>query len=362
MEKKSNKQRNNKSMVPAQNAKGQQRPVKSFSRRGRRERTREVQQSVGTMTLNNREYVGDVKANDTLVFRINPGNYALFPWLSRIACNYDKYEIKRLTLSYVPTSSNLIQGTVAMTLDTDPQDPVALDKRAMFSNAGTVRSQVFRPCRLVYSKADLRRNGVKYTSSSEEKEPRDADSGFMTVKAFDVLTAPDTACGEVWVDYKITFYNPQLCVPTAPAGCMIVSKPKLDSVFAESTITGPQLCTLDSKTGALRCPTPGDYLLTVEMEGEGITEAPIVQSSAGVTPIDVIIDGGLKRGFFSYAVSALTTFTIFLTMLNKAKTLRAARATMSPFFRAYNPDMLRSVERKRRTSTEDQVEECPDSD
>jgi hypothetical protein len=85
-----------------------------------------------------RELVGVVNGNTSFgvtEYQINPGNSALFPWLSNIAENYEKYQIRRMHVQFVQTGSGFaaanVSGRVVLGCDYDVMSPaVASDAEA----------------------------------------------------------------------------------------------------------------------------------------------------------------------------------------------------------------------------------------
>lgn len=53
---------------------------------------------------------------------INPGNSALFPWLSQIALQFEKYKFNYIKIHYRPVCPTSTSGVVGMCIDYDPAD------------------------------------------------------------------------------------------------------------------------------------------------------------------------------------------------------------------------------------------------
>lgn len=67
------------------------------------------------VTVRHKEYLAQVVSSQAFTvsqhYTLNPGQSATFPWLSRIAGNYQEYSIKGAVFHYIPTSGNAISGT-----------------------------------------------------------------------------------------------------------------------------------------------------------------------------------------------------------------------------------------------------------
>lgn len=68
-----------------------------------------------TITVRHKEYLGPVRGNTGFAVQyelnLNPGLERAFPWLSRIAGNFQQYVFKGVVFHYVPTSGHAINGT-----------------------------------------------------------------------------------------------------------------------------------------------------------------------------------------------------------------------------------------------------------
>jgi hypothetical protein len=74
-----------------------------------------MHQNDQTIIVRHKEYIMEVRSATSFTvlnsLPINPGMSQTFPWLSRLANNYQQYRIRGMVYHYVPTSGSAISGT-----------------------------------------------------------------------------------------------------------------------------------------------------------------------------------------------------------------------------------------------------------
>jgi hypothetical protein len=74
-----------------------------------------MHQNDQTVVVRHKEYITEVRSALSFTVQnslpINPGMSQTFPWLSRLANNYQQYRIRGMVYHYVPTSGSAISGT-----------------------------------------------------------------------------------------------------------------------------------------------------------------------------------------------------------------------------------------------------------
>lgn len=173
-----------------------------------------------------REYLGDISSGPDLVlgttafanqvFRLNPSDPNTFPWLSRIAANFDQWEPNGIVFEFISTSSEFngtsqALGTVILASEYDPSDPAYVNKIEMenadYSNStkpsltamhGLECDPKERPTAVLYTGLNI--------PTGEQK--------FYDLCNFQIATqgmsAVNQTLGELWVSYDISFYKKQI--------------------------------------------------------------------------------------------------------------------------------------------------------
>jgi hypothetical protein len=171
------------------------------------------------------EFVSDVKSSvnfRSTQYALNPGNPALFPWMSQIASLYEEYEILGLLFQYKSTSgtSNTAavpgMGQVIMATDYDTYDFNYTSKRQMeaseFASTAVPYETFLHPV-----ECDSKRNVLKQlyiqpgvTNVADVQGDRRFSFLGQTTVATVGQQENDVTMGELWVTYHIKLSRPIL--------------------------------------------------------------------------------------------------------------------------------------------------------
>jgi hypothetical protein len=167
-----------------------------------------------------REFIQDVTAADSnfrnTTFSVNPGLATTFPWLSAIAGRYESYLFRRLHFIYEPICPTTTPGAVMMAVDYDASDTAPTSKVVLMAYRGAVRSAPWNITRFDASRGDLRKFGVqRYVRTAAVPANTDVktyDVGNLQLATQNTPATP-TTLGELYVEYEVEFFTPQ--IPTA---------------------------------------------------------------------------------------------------------------------------------------------------
>lgn len=171
----------------------------------------------GTIVVKHREYIGNIYSStgfSTTVYDINPGLYDTFPWLSVLARNYERYDIRGLGFEFVTTAGYLTttqaQGVVVMATQYDPDAPSFVNRREMESYMYTTSGIVTEPqLHLVECDPKDRPLEEMYLRYGSVVEERFTDLGRLTV-AVEGCPSSNVILGELWVTYDVHLLAPRL--------------------------------------------------------------------------------------------------------------------------------------------------------
>jgi hypothetical protein len=166
----------------------------------------------GGITINHCEFITDVVAADELFscrsFQVNPGVARLFPWLSRIAQNFETYTFNALQFHYVPSCATDNNGNVMLVVDPDATDPVPTDKSEMLQQAGVVQSSIWQRCTHTPRVADLQRIKQRYVRTGAfSGDLKNYDCGQLHLATQGTSDGPLT-CGNLFVAYSVNLQTP----------------------------------------------------------------------------------------------------------------------------------------------------------
>jgi hypothetical protein len=216
-----NKNNNNRKgrSQPKKQGRTKNRSQGAFVATSKRIQTRKPQMraNADTATITHREYVADISgSNDfsVLGFSINPGLQNLFPWLSKIAVNYETYKFLKLAFHYETAVSTTTGGSMMLAADYDAYDATPTDKRQLMSYAHAERSAAWQESCFTCRPGDLTKF-VKdhYVRTDEEKgdlKTYDIGNFFMATQG-----TPSGEMGELYVSYTIQLSTPQLSAPVS---------------------------------------------------------------------------------------------------------------------------------------------------
>jgi len=158
--------------------------------------------------VQHREFLLDVVGSSnfsSFVLSINPGLSQVFPWLSRLASSFEKYQFKSLKFCFASSSGSTGVGSVMTAIDIDTLDLAPPGKTQMMAQQGASRANVWESC----------------CSSLPEKTPElytrvaavpfGADGKTYDAGNFVFATAGTTGnIGELYVEYDVYLHVPQL--------------------------------------------------------------------------------------------------------------------------------------------------------
>lgn len=181
--------------------------------------TKNKRNPMRSFRLQHREFIRDANkdvSGDEFVLvenlAVNPGLDSTFPWLSAIARNFERYVFHKLSFFFVPTLGTQTSGKIMIAPDYDAADDnTTLTKAQFLSFEDSITGPIWKP-------AVMRSRHSNFTQlKSHYVRTKTLDSN-LDIKTYDVAnvffgTSGYTSTGivgELWVEYDITFYNPQL--------------------------------------------------------------------------------------------------------------------------------------------------------
>lgn len=250
----------------------------------------------------------------------NPGCVQLFPWLSALAVNFEKYHFNSLSFELVPSSPATVPGRVYMAIDYDYNDNPSVSKVQLTANRSCVSGSVWQSLMLrADSKAMHSDMPQKYTSISSRPnfiDPRTAYCGFLLIAVESTTTNVNF---DLRVTYDVSLYLPQLESNALKDGTLIAPAAVADVTTAVGTGFAGLPAPLPNATLTGKFVVPGSGTVPLldfqylggPMSASSALDIRDVRSSvvsfvckAGVTgkaPADLLNDGllGFLRGFDS---------------------------------------------------------------
>lgn len=181
-------------------------------------------------TITRREFAGDINCPNPAVpgenaafnirkfLAINPGSVISFPWLAPIARSFESYVFTSLKFIYVPTCSNLLNGTIGMSVDYDPTDSAPIGYTEMLNSKSAVQGKVGFPLTLSCTPQDLhkRKQWYVFTEDTDVDDLREVfvcnfQVAMSQVTAYDGTALGTTVeAGKLWIEYTVQLMTPQM--------------------------------------------------------------------------------------------------------------------------------------------------------
>ncbi len=176
-----------------------------------------TEKGVTQVHVRGREYVSElVKQGGYQVtsMRLQPGLQGAFPWLNRIASQYEQYRFTKLDVIVKGLTSATVSGDVGVYVDLDSQDPIPESFRDFLSNARAKTKALWEP-EMVYSVPANPMNAanLRYVRIAGVPEGSDIlwfDTGIAHI-AYDNVDssiADGTTIGRIYLDYEIELFVP----------------------------------------------------------------------------------------------------------------------------------------------------------
>lgn len=217
----------------------------------------------GDIAISHNEYVMDVLGTTAFVnnsFLVNPGNSALFPWLSQIAQNFEEFECQGLVFHFKTTTAELSSGTnqigtLVMGADYNTDLASATSKMQLLNLAGSVDCKICENASFGVECADLPSNmcvapnGVMPSGVSE--------TGKYYVCNFQLATnssANTGQIGELWVSYKFVLRKPKYCVTGGLCLPQATLRLHIPSMVATTNLSSSNVPTIGGQSNSLFAP------------------------------------------------------------------------------------------------------------
>jgi len=256
------------------------------------------------------EYIADIASTPTGVFQvqqffINPGLSIMFPWLSRMASNYEKFRFIKLIFEYRAKCSTASNGTVISMIDYDCSDNPPATKSIMLGQ-NSVDSNVWLSHEFKANPFNLH-DVIPDRYIRNDLLPQNVDQKMYDVGAYYIATQGNTdgstAGGELFVVYDVLLITPQLSNSNSgSSGASAIGGGVLNPNLMLGTIPvvtsiNPQITvgTLISHS-AVFVANIGSYILSIIATGTGLTNASVgILTGSGIAvpgPFSLVNAGG----------------------------------------------------------------------
>jgi len=297
----------------------------------------------GETCIRHREYIGTIANSTSFVctpYAINPGLSDVFPWLTNIAANYDKYRFRKLRFDYVPAVSTSTGGRITLAFNYNAGDNAPVSKQQVFSVSPNAEQAVW---------AELILQVPVIPETLYTREYLVPGSDIKTFDMGQLLVATDlgantSTIGELYVEYEVvlTKPHPQFVSTTEVYNLTTTTAANLwpstggtvylpNGMVSSSTVANSFTFSLSGRylivwqvTGTVVTDQAVDATIgTITQVGGGSTDFPNAGTtkSMSVGVYDVVVDSTTKIANIRTLVAATTvTKAMFFASLLDANT------------------------------------------
>jgi len=230
----------------------------------------------GTIVIRKREFVRTLTISDVAVlssFKVNPGRLTLFPWLFRMARNFQEYKVLGLAMEYVPTSgfavgsTNAALGQVVMAFQYNviyqngtsfpaTSDIALLNMAGATSCSPAAVGACYLECAEHLRTQNQRFVYTEDPSLLEAHSLQNIDVAEFFVRTSGAQNNTFFNCGQLWVTYEIELSLPRVQDPAALLDGSVYSE-AIDLYWELERYAGPfdkqQICAVEMERCRLRC-------------------------------------------------------------------------------------------------------------
>lgn len=241
--------------------------------------------------VTHREMLGKVSMTTDFEIRqfvIDPTRSDTFPWLARIAPNYQEYEIFGLVFEFISSSANAVSGTVAGMGEIAAcvrYDPYEYPPGNLQEVTNTLAGVITKPSTDMLAEVECKRSQTSLPRLRiRNGDDYDEDKRFFEFGNFYLATegAPNeySGAGTLWVSYDVGLYKPKVDpYPIFVSGYRFLSVTDNDGVFSSATVSYNTLnATIVSNRIEFLEPVPeGQYMIIICMK-------PFTGTTTGLKP------------------------------------------------------------------------------
>lgn len=198
--------------------------------------------------FNHREYLGELitgagtpSAFALQSYTINPGNSTLFPFASRLAENFQEWEIRGMLVELKSEASNtsttLNMGSMFVAVDYNVLDPAPVNKIELenleYACSNKPSESILMPIECARKNDVLTHLYVAVDEEYYSGDPRLYDIGQLFIGSFGCPAAA-APIAEIWVTYEIALFKPHIHQEEPPALVTLVQSTHWSGVTAIS--------------------------------------------------------------------------------------------------------------------------------
>lgn len=271
------------------------------------------------IVVRHREFVANVQGNNSVFqllglsaaipgYDINPGCGTMFPWLSGIALNYEKYRFEALRFDVVPRNPSSLAGALYAGIDYDWDDIPAATEGQLMSNRGAISSDIWTKVSVPVDCARINQDmPYRYVAASAKGDSaqRQVFAGYFMIG---IAGTAATVSFDIFVDYTVRLSLPALHT-VDESGAVALPEKTLVAGVPNGFVDIPKLPSLQVVTVGVDVPNVPNL---VNAKGYRL---PLTPTGALLSYIDMATGGATPASFaadttFDWVLASATGSTL----------------------------------------------------
>ncbi len=291
--------------------------------------------------VRHREYIQDIAGSVAYAvsqLSINPGLYATFPWLAKMASLFESYKFNQLAFEFKTESATTAKGKVVLSVDWDAADAPPATKQQQLQERTKLDCAAWAVARMNCDQADLWKFGV-------QRYIRQAAVANTDIKTYDVGNlnigvqgmADTSNVGELYVVYDVELITPNqtsgLIDPALEAKIVAAGSVSKTALYGSAPVQTGSLAVTASNTanGTLTFAQTGKFLVQQNVTGTGIGVSPTIGGTASVVEV---VSGGVNAttvGVETLLVNVTAAGQTVITDWSAETTITACTVRIAPY-------------------------------
>jgi hypothetical protein len=238
---------------------------------------------------------------------IQPGDPSVFPWLNKIARNFEYYKVKRLSARYENACSTTTPGQILLFWDYDVSDPVPGTFAQASVMSGNKLSAPWDHFQLAASTAAIHRQEPAYYVAASATANRLNDACSLMICTIPPSGSESVVWGNIWLDFTVEF--------SVPAYETSVSEEQGTLTIYEQPVVNPTIATSDGSlindatavSPVLDGLSLGPISPQTSLSVGGMVQVPPGRYRVGTTPN---VRGTIGSTSNSQVISTATSFAV----------------------------------------------------
>lgn len=255
--------------------------------------------------VRHKEFIADVlgaEGFNVYSFPVNAGLATTFPWLSKIATNYESYQFSNLCFHYEPVTSTSSVGSIILAMDFDAADAAPINKIQAMSMHRRSRSTPWQEQKMAVDGADLRKFGPqRYVRAGAIQTNQDIKTYDIGNLFLCIDNATEGVLGELHVSYDIMLMTPQYDETGLSAKITGGGTVSDTQFYGDDPVVVGDL-PVTATNNSLYFQQVGGYLVTMNCTGVSIILPTIASSTASVTDAGGTVNGTGNSAFQDFLV------------------------------------------------------------